>query len=116
MSHLFGSKSWCNDTSNWDENTDTSPEPNPYAFEIIGYIQKNGYLLLEVKYKHCSTYDGRKYLLFINENIEKIKNIKKLDPHFLENNLSLIARIRPNNDGINMIKKIMGIKRIYNGN
>ncbi len=90
--------------------TDISPNPNPYRFEVIDIEQSPEYLLLILKYEGCTTYNGHKVLLYdINDKPSVLKMIsdKNLDPHFLEEQVSPILRAPYNEQGLELIAKIM---------
>ena len=87
---LFSS---CNEKS-------TSPNPNKFNFEyeIIwdNWKKSTGYTLAIVNYSDCTTFDGRKLIIF-KDDLPR----EEFDPHFLEDG-NVIARFRPDIKGINL--------------
>ena len=95
----MGIKLFSSGTYVFAKDTDTTPNPNPYVFEIVSEsIYENCYLLL-VRYKHCTTFKGLK-LLLLKGDYEPL-NTKVLDPHFIEGN-NVIARFLPTDEGLFM--------------
>lgn len=74
-------------------------DPNPHKFIILDYIEKSGGILVKIKYPNCTNYEGIKILLFKDKNIKQIRALDTLDPHFLKNDSSLIARFVPTDEG-----------------
>lgn len=74
--------------------------PNPHRFEILSEQRIGACALLHVRYPDCTTYGGRKLLLF--DNVAKLDALRAggvLDPHFLESAYSPIARFAPTAEG-----------------
>lgn len=73
-----------------------SPEPNPQLsdFKIIRKQDVGDYQIVEVEYRGCTTFGGRKLLL-----MRKGKIGKTLDPHLLGNGHPVIARFEPTVEG-----------------
>lgn len=78
-----------------------APNPNPIKFTILDEKVVNKKSILLVKYKGCTTFDGKKLLLL------KIKwrGGNHLDPHLLGKNHIVIARFEPNEIGWKMAKQ-----------
>ena len=74
-------------------------DPNPHKFIILDYIEKSGGILVKIQYPNCTNYEGIKILLFKDKNIKQIRALDTLDPHFLKNDSSLIARFVPTDEG-----------------
>lgn len=74
------------------EETNTSPNPNPYRFKIMDFEQIGGYVLLRVLYPDCTTHNGHKVLVYKHNTIDALIKKTCIDPHFLENISSPIAR------------------------
>lgn len=68
-----------------------SPNPNPSRFTIKRIDLCGLYTVCLVNYPDCTTYGGDKVMVY-EEGSTKILNTKKLDPHFIEGQLSPIAR------------------------
>lgn len=115
--HFLGSRSkGCNDTVAYsnDQLNDlgkssgkivSSPvNPDPKNFKILAIEQKNGYILLEVKYPDCNNYEGKKILLYKHVTLAELILQGSLDPHFaqFENYHSPIARFEPTHQGWRM--------------
>ena len=85
-----------------------APNPNPYDFGILNYHtfwdkddKKCLYLLATVHYPACTTYNGRKILVYENVTPEELLKRTTLDPHFLEDaDLYPIARFPANKKGM----------------
>lgn len=72
----------------------TAPNPNPVKFKILTVREFHGKQTIcaaEVNYPDCSVYSGNKVLVFKCSEFELRQRIK-LDPHFLEDETSPIAR------------------------
>jgi hypothetical protein len=77
----------------------TPPNPNPKDFEIKKLISiDEKYTLVIVKYNGCATYNGEKIAIY-KAHPNFILKADVLDPHFLENNLSPIARFPASVEG-----------------
>ena len=88
----------------------TSPNPNPYRFEVIKRRDNSKYILLILKYQDCTTYNGYKVLLYKIEDkneVDRMIRDKNLDPHFLEGNTSPILRVPYSIEGLELISNIM---------
>ena len=72
----------------------SSPNPDPFRFEIKERSDHGRYSILLVRYPDCTTFRGLK--LLVTKDLPL--NPSKLDPHFLEDNL-VIARFRPDFQG-----------------
>jgi len=85
--------------------TNTSPNPNPYRFKILRSKLIGKYLITKVNYPDCNTFEGNKIMIYENINIEELYKLKVLDPHFIDNNHSPIARFKGNKEGWNLAEK-----------
>lgn len=72
-------------------------------YNILGSIIINNKLIVKIKYTDCSSYEGRKILVFENCSFQELINQKIIDPHFSENKKyhSPIARFKPDKEGWN---------------
>ena len=78
----------------FSEGCTTAPNPNPTNFTILTireFVGKQSICAAEVNYPGCTVYKGNKILVFKSSEAELKKRIS-LDPHFLEDNTSAIAR------------------------
>jgi len=81
----------------------TTPNPNPFRYKILSSRTFHGwnstFLMVEVKYLDCTTFEGHKILIYKNTMLNKIVTSEGLDPHFFEKGVSPIARFAPSDDG-----------------
>lgn len=85
---------------------DRAPMPNPKRFEILRQqeIPATGgkpVRVLEVQYPDCTTYEGRKILLYSGPWALMLGKLTpaELDPHFREVGLHPTARFEPTDQG-----------------
>lgn len=80
---------------------DTAPRFDVYTFKITAWYQKGSYLVVKINYPSAKHYEGNKVLVYDGITIEDLRNLKAIDPHFLENKEkpSPIARFEPTNEG-----------------
>ena len=84
-----------------------SPNPNPYRYEILRHEQIGNWLLVEIKYPDCTTYEGRKILLYFKTTLERLKRQTSIDPHFSNSNMiSPFARFEPTQSGWSAAKRL----------
>lgn len=68
--------------------------PNPRNFKIEKMIElENTYA--EIRYPDAKNYEGYKVLIFKGHVAEQLMNAAEIDPHFQEEGLPLIARLKP---------------------
>lgn len=81
-----------------------SPNPDPAKFEILADNVRAQTVLLLVRYPNCTTYEGRKILLYEKVPLKKLLGAKLLDPHFStsKKHPSPIARFEPTDRGWRM--------------
>jgi len=93
---------------------------DPWKYKMLRYCEKNGFLLVELKYDQCTNYEGHKILLFKDVTMIDLFNQKLIDPHFLVDSgyHHPIARFVPTQKGWDMGLKIMDLqsKPVYRGN
>jgi hypothetical protein len=58
------------------------PNPDPKQFRVEHYEKIGNGLVVLVVYPNCTTYEGRKVLVFASTSITTVKSCKMLDPHF----------------------------------
>ena len=74
------------------------PNPNPKRFKVLEVASFRGYVACRVHYPDCTTYGGEKILVYRLTGTWLYRQ-KELDPHFLENDRSPIARFPATKDG-----------------
>jgi hypothetical protein len=74
---------------------------DPYNFRITAWYQKGSYLVIKINYPSAKHYEGDKILVYDGITIEDLKDLKVIDPHFLENKEkpTPIARFEPTDEG-----------------
>lgn len=85
---------------------ETAPNPNPYRFTILGYEQYGRYLLAEIKYLDCTTFDGRKLIIFKDLTPLFLELETYIDPHFFEDG-NIVARFIPNKEGVKLARALL---------
>jgi hypothetical protein len=77
------------------------PNPNPKNFIILSSVSINGNLAVMVIYPDCTTYEGKKVLVYENCGLGQLLKQKSVDPHFSENEefISPFARFEPTKKG-----------------
>ena len=71
-------------------------------FRILKHCQKDKFLVVKIRYNNCGNFEGEKILIYKNITIKDLENMKIIDPHFSNENISPIIRIIPTNDGWKM--------------
>lgn len=81
--------------------TRNSGNPDPRKFNILHHVTLGRYLVLIVQYPGCTTFEGKKVLVFRDVGIRKIRALTSLDPHFCDDpsHPSPVARFRPDDQG-----------------
>src|SRR5271165_5205412 len=79
------------------------PNPDPKNFKILyslEYRNLNKVIIsvLEIHYTGCIPYQGNKILVY-DKDVYTLNRLSELDPHFLENDTSPIARFPANEQG-----------------
>jgi hypothetical protein len=77
-----------------------APEPDASKFEILDTEEMFGWTIALVRYPACTTYDGKKLLVY-ESTAEEVRSQTLLDPHFLgqQGVLSPVARFEPTERG-----------------
>lgn len=88
--------------------------PDPKNFKILDSIFHEGYALLLVQYPNCTNYEGKKILLYDNTTEQQVRSWRTIDPHFGGKPGNLIARLRPDRDGMAIARRIMGLPHVFN--
>ena len=74
-------------------------------FEHIKELAVGDYMILKVRFRGLTNYGGKKILMYKRSDRQKT-NGRELDPHFLENRPSPIARFVPTGEGWDMAVKL----------
>lgn len=69
------------------------PAPDPSRFVIHNHEQIGRSLIVSIVYPDCTTYEGRKVLVFADATIEALRRCQLLDPHFT--NLADVSQFVP---------------------
>jgi|CXWL01.1.fsa_nt_gi hypothetical protein len=76
-------------------------DPNPAKYKIIDETVVGTCVVVRVNYPDCTNYEGKKILVFDDVNQwKKLKKKKRLDPHFVEDQYSPMARFEPTERGM----------------
>ena len=75
--------------------------PDPKKFNILHHVKEGKYVLLLVEYPGCTTFEGKKLLVFRDLGLRKLLALTELDPHFCDDpsHPSPVARFRPDDQG-----------------
>jgi len=76
------------------------PNPDPSRWVLLEKIQYNNAYVLLVRYLDCTNFEGVKVMVFPGQYRPR----NTMDPHFSKDELSPIARFRPDKKGIEMAK------------
>ena len=77
-----------------------APEPDAKKFVVLKTEKVNKAIVVMVLYPSCTTYEGKKILVYRDANeFLTLKNQKFLDPHFVEGSISPVARFEPTDNG-----------------
>lgn len=94
--------------------------PSPYKFKIEHMETIGFHTILLVKYEDAFNYDGLKILVYktsneANEDLIKcmFRDMKIIDPHFIENEFSPIARFVPTKSGLSMARHFCKAMMVY---
>lgn len=85
--------------------------PNPRVFKITEefFLKHQGAVAIKVTYPNCINYEGNKVLVYRHRGKLKshLKLHKHLDPHFMEDSLSPVARFEPTEEGWELAKALV---------
>jgi len=81
-------------------------EPRPDNFIIVDVVEINNNLVATVKYPNCTSFEGKKVLVFKGMTVNDLRKIKLLDPHFSLKGLSPFARFVPTEEGLEAAKTL----------
>lgn len=99
----IGPRISCSDS--YTASTKTAPNPNKYRYTIEGLEKMGGYVLVLVHYPDCTTFKGRKIMLY--RDTDDLTKRTDLDPHFLEHEWAPIARFPANDEGLELGRLLM---------
>lgn len=81
--------------------------PNKYRYDILKTQTIGQVVVVEIHYLDCFSWSGRKICVY--DNAQKFQDLHQkdcIDPHFLENNYSPVARFEPTQRGWQMAIKL----------
>ena len=94
------SRSSCSTSSCRESPSTRSPNPNPRNFVIQKTEVHGPYVIVEVLYPNCTTFEGKKILVFRGVSRFEIHQARELDPHFCDHvHISPVARFVPTEQG-----------------
>src|ERR1017187_7776268 len=56
--------------------------PDPFNFKILETAQIGQYLAVRINYPNCTNYEGNKILVYDGMEVDELKKMKGIDPHF----------------------------------
>lgn len=90
----------------------TAPNPDPSKYIPQGiqelFHQNKWYTVFIADYPGCTTYRGRKILVYRGKKDSQLRGLKKIDPHFGLQKLSPCARFAPTGEGYEALKSLVG--------
>ena len=103
---LFGSIGCTPDT--YGSSNRVKGDPDPTRFMVVLHKSKEigDYILLWVNYPDCTNYEGNKILILKLRDYMQMES-GFLDPHFLEDSFSPLARFKPNEEGYKMAEELL---------
>jgi hypothetical protein len=100
----------CGDWVTVTKETKTTPNPNPFRFELKNVYNTANYMMIVVNYPDATTYEGDKVLIYKRSDEPEVLKMlldENLDPHFLEDSLSPIARFPSSDEGMKLAFKFI---------
>lgn len=74
--------------------------PVPHRFKVLRTKRVRWALVAEIQYPDCTNFEGTKILVYDDyQRFERLKASGNLDPHFMVDESSLLARFRPGKKG-----------------
>lgn len=104
-----GSCCGCNDKSYNMYTNKNSGNPNPYKFFIdkMERNKDNGSVVVMITYPDSNNYEGKKILVYDSyKKFQKLVKDQMIDPHFLKDSYSPIARFEPTEKGWELAIKL----------
>lgn len=88
-------------SSTFDPKPSTAPNPDPANWKLIRERETDHFLIVELEYPDCTTFEGRKILVFKNTRKVDLFLQRVVDPHFSasKQKRSPIARFEPTQEG-----------------
>jgi hypothetical protein len=86
-----------------------APNPDPSNFKIESIFYDSGYTVALVSYPGCTTFEGKKILVFTGDRIKDLTNATSIDPHF-ELTSALVARFIATEQGMRMARRFIRSK------
>lgn len=83
--------------------------PSKFNYKIKECYYFDGYTVVEINYPDCINYEGNKILVYLGDKVNEINSMDNVDPHFLENGLSPIARFNPSEEGKEFMMTALGL-------
>ena len=77
--------------------------PNKYRFEVLKFDRVNGWAVVILAYADCTNFGGKKVLVYddADQAWEAVQG-GCVDPHFLDEGVSPVARFEPTQRGLEM--------------
>jgi hypothetical protein len=101
--HASGYRSGCgrthNDRGYQPPDPPTVKDPDLSKYEVITRQEKGAFVLLRVRYAGIPAHHGLKLMLYKKADLEEAEKLGHLDPHFLDDYPSPIARFTPTPEG-----------------
>ena len=90
----------------------SAPNPRKDRWRLLeGCLLQNSYVL-KVKYLDCTNFEGVKIMVFTGKYTDK----DEMDPHFADDDPSLIARFRPDAQGwalaLELARKLSEVRHV----
>ena len=108
----MGMPTFAGSVSSYDNETQCSPDPrqsmpDPNNYTILKSKQVGEFLIVKIHYSDCTSFEGRKILIYEKISIRDLINQKHIDPHFSDNKnfYSPIARFIPTCAGWKMAQE-----------
>jgi hypothetical protein len=74
-------------------------EPNPRRFTVTGATLTREHTIAFVHFPGCTTFEGRKLLVYRSDVFDRVVRAGVMDPHFLEKGDCPLARFAPTPEG-----------------
>ena len=71
------------------------PNPNPKNFNILRLEQIGIFVCSEILYPDCTSFEGKKIIVFVNTTENEVRKMNEIDPHFAWDS-HVFARFHPN--------------------
>lgn len=84
---------------------DGEPIPTMFTVEDVQYLGE--YVLVRINYPHCKNWDGDKICLYKTNVWIEVSCSGVIDPHFLPDRLSPMARFEPSDEGVDLAVRLL---------